>query len=186
MTNNAISLAPSERLRFRAPNADDLEFLFAMNQDPAVMEFMPGLMTLDQTRQQLERMIKHFTDHGFGTWIVSDGQTQERLGAVGLKNVDIDVAFVPAVEIAWRLPRPFWGRGYATEAAKRVLQFGFSTLNLDRLVGFTVPHNTRSIAVFERLGMRRNPEFDFQHPKIPEGHALRHHVFFETDRMSVR
>lgn len=182
MKSTPVELPPSARLSFRVPNADDLDFLFAMNQDPVMMEFMPGLMTLDQTRQQLERMTQHFADHGFGTWIVSNRQSQERIGAVGLKNVDIEVAFAPAVEIAWRLARSHWGHGYATEAARQALLVGFGAGGLERVVGFTVPRNTRSIAVFERLGMQRDPSFDFQHPKLPEGHPLRQHVFFEQNR----
>jgi ribosomal-protein-alanine N-acetyltransferase len=86
------------------------------------------------------------------------------------------------VEIGWRLARHAWGRGYATEAARRALQHGFEALGLEEIVSFTVPANLRSLAVMERLGMRRDPAGDFEHPRLPEGHRLRRHVLYRLSR----
>ncbi|HKY39967.1 MAG TPA: GNAT family N-acetyltransferase [Polyangiaceae bacterium] len=182
ISNNAGPLLETERLILRPPMVGDLDFLLGMNQDPIVMEFMPGLMSEDDTRRQLERMIQHFAEHGFGTWIAVLRAADTAVGAVGLKHVDLDVAFAPAVEIAWRLARANWGHGYATEAARQVMRFGFQQLHLERIVGFTVPRNQRSLAVFGRLGMEHDTSFDFEHPKLPPGHPLRSHVFYQMDR----
>jgi RimJ/RimL family protein N-acetyltransferase len=106
----------------------------------------------------------------------------EPLGFAGLKTVDFAAPFVATVEIAWRLARSHWGRGYATEAARAAVHFGFETLGLPELVGFTVPSNSRSIAMFQRLGMSRDPAFDFEHPKLAPAHPLRAHLFFRLTR----
>jgi RimJ/RimL family protein N-acetyltransferase len=78
------------------------------------------------------------------------------------------------VEVAWRLARPYWGHGYATEAARAALDYGFGQLGLREIVAVTVPANRRSRRVMERLGMTRIPEDDFDHPRLPEGRLKRH------------
>ena len=89
--------------------------------------------------------------------------------------------FTPCVEIGWRLAAPYWGRGYATEAARVAVAFGFTRAGLQEIVSFTVPANHRSIAVMERLGMRYDGEFE--HPKLAPGDPLRRHVLY---RLSLR
>ena len=88
---------------------------------------------------------------------------------VGLGTVPFEAHFTPAVEVAWRLARAYWGRGYATEAAPASLDHGFAELGLPEIVAFTVPANLRSRRVMERLGMTRRPQDDFDHPIVPEG-----------------
>jgi len=85
--------------------------------------------------------------------------------------------FTPAVEVAWRLDRAYWGRGYAAEAARASLDCGFGELGLDEIVALTVPANWRSRRVMERLGMTRTPEDDFDHPRVAAG-PLRQHVLY--------
>jgi len=91
--------------------------------------------------------------------------------------------FTPCVEIGWRLAREYWGRGYATEAARAALDFGFSRLGLEEIVSFTVPANLRSRSVMERLEMTHSPDDDFENPRIPQGHVLRHHVLYRKARV---
>jgi RimJ/RimL family protein N-acetyltransferase len=69
------------------------------------------------------------------------------------------------VEVGWRLAKPYWGLGYATEAAQSAIAFGFQQLHLIELVSFTAVANLKSRAVMERLGMRLDSEFD--HPQVP-------------------
>ena len=82
----------------------------------------------------------------------------------------------------WRLKRPSWGHGYATEGAGECLRFAFESLRLSEVVSFTVPANARSRAVMERLGMRHDAAGDFDHPRLPAGHPLRHHVLYRLTR----
>jgi RimJ/RimL family protein N-acetyltransferase len=84
----------------------------------------------------------------------------------------------PAVELGWRLARDAWGHGYATEAARASVRFGFEELGCDELVAFTAAGNVRSRAVMERLGMGHDAGGDFDHPRVPEGSPLRRHVLY--------
>lgn len=86
--------------------------------------------------------------------------------------------FTPCVEIGWRLARDVWGQGYATEAARAVLDHAFAALALDEVVSLTVLANLPSRAVMERIGMTRSPADDFDHPRLPPGHVLRRHVLY--------
>jgi ribosomal-protein-alanine N-acetyltransferase len=100
------------------------------------------------------------------------------IGYVGLSPVTFAAPFTPAVEIAWRLGRASWGCGYATEAAREVLRFAFEDLGLHEIVAFTVPANVRSRALMQRLGLRHDVQGDFEHPRLPAGHALRAHLLY--------
>jgi RimJ/RimL family protein N-acetyltransferase len=94
------------------------------------------------------------------------------VGMIGLQRFEGPEPIGACVEIGWRLPRAFWGRGYATEAARAWLGHGIGTLGLGEVVAFTEPENRRSLAVMERLGMRREPARDFVHPELPEAGPL--------------
>ena len=106
------------------------------------------------------------------------------LGFVGLSPVGADLPFAPAIEVAWRLQRSAWGQGYATEAAQCALAFAFEQLGFAEIVSFTAVANQRSAAVMSRLGMT----FDgtFEHPRLPEGHALQTHVLYRLRAPSNR
>ena len=106
------------------------------------------------------------------------------VGLVGLARPTFEAPFTPCVEVGWRLAREHWGRGYATEAAGVSFRFGFEQLGLDEIVSFTVPHNVRSRAVMERIGMTRSPEEDFDHPVLADGDKLRRHVLYRIRRAS--
>jgi ribosomal-protein-alanine N-acetyltransferase len=119
----------------------------------------------------------HWHEYGFGEWVVEIPGEASFIGAVGLEHVGYDAHFTPAVEVAWRLARPYWGRGYATESARAALDYGFEQLGLDEIVALTVPANWRSRQVMERLRMTRAPEDDFDHPNLPDG-PLKRHVLY--------
>ena len=89
--------------------------------------------------------------------------------------------FTPCVEVGWRLSFEHWGQGYATEAARLALRYGFKTLSVAEIVSFTSETNHRSRAVMERLGMRRDPADDFNYPRLPEGHPLQRHVLYRIN-----
>jgi RimJ/RimL family protein N-acetyltransferase len=103
-------------------------------------------------------------------------------GFVGLSVPGFEAQFTPCVEIGWRLDAAYWNRGYASEAARAALEFGFASLHLEEVVSFTVPGNVRSRRVMEKLGMTHSPDDDFDHPALPEGHALRRHVLYRLAR----
>lgn len=157
-----------------------------MNADPLTMRFMPGMLSRAETETLIERFEAHHVAHGFGVWAIEVPGVASLVGYTGLQRVSFDAPFAPAVEIGWRLSPRFWGHGYATEAALEALRIGFAELNLDQIVSFTVPANTASRAVMERIGMQRDDGGDFDHPRLPRGHALRRHVLYRLGQEAWR
>lgn len=172
----------SERLLLRRWRASDAEALAALNVDPQVVEFLPGPLTRAQSDALLLRLEQHFDKHGFGLWAVELPGQVPLIGWVGLLVPRFETAFTPCVEVGWRLFPAFWGQGYATEGARLALRYGFETLGLPEILSFTVPANLRSRRVMERLGMCHDEAGAFEHPLMPEGHALRPHVLYRLSR----
>ncbi len=167
----------TERLLLRPWRDDDLAAFATMSADPAVMEFLRPLPDLAACEAWAMRAWAHWDEHGFGQWVVEVPGDAAFIGVVGLARISYEAHFTPAVEVAWRLARPYWGRGYASEAARAALNYGFGVLGLEQIVAVTVPANWRSRRVMERLGMTRDPADDFDHPNLPEG-PLRRHVLY--------
>ena len=132
------------------------------------------------------RVRAHWEEHGFGQWVVEIPGAASFIGVVGLGVVSFEAPFTPAVDVAWRLARDYWGRGYAIEAARASLAYGFGKLGLAEIVALTVPANWRSRRVMERLGMTRSAEDDFDHSRLPPGHPLRRHVLYRLGRPALR
>ena len=173
----AIALRTSQ-LVLRPWRDEDIADFAEMSADPVVMEYLLPLSERGLSADTwVARKRAHWEEHGFGQWVVELPGEASFIGVVGLETVSYDAHFTPAVEVAWRLVRAYWGRGYATEAAKAALDYGFGEVGLGEIVALTVPANQRSCRVMERLGMTRSPQDDFDHPRLPEG-PLRRHVLY--------
>ncbi len=173
----------TERLLLRRWRLEDLGPFAALNADPAVMEFMPATLSAAESAALIERIQAGFEADGFGLWALELPGEASCIGFAGLARVDFNVCFASAVEVGWRLARPFWGRGLATEGASAALAFGFEQCGLPQVVSFTAEGNRRSRAVMERLGMHHDPGEDFDHPLLAEGDPLRRHVLYRLDRV---
>ena len=156
-----------------------------MNANPDVMEYFPAVLSREESDRLADRIEEHFVTHGFGPWALEIPGVASFAGFVGLSVPPFEAPFTPCVEIGWRLARAYWGHGYVTEAARAALNFGFDELSLQEIVSFTVPANTRSRRVMERLGMVRDPLEDFAHPLVPEGHPLRPHVLYRKAKKAL-
>jgi RimJ/RimL family protein N-acetyltransferase len=173
----------TERLILRRWTDADRSALAEMNADPEVMKHLyPGALSRAETDAMVDRIQEHFAARGFGFWALEVPGIVPFAGFVGLAVPRFTAPFTPCVEVGWRIARAQWGQGYATEAARTALAFGFDELGLDEIVAFTVPANTRSRRVMEKLGMTRDPHDDFEHPFLPEGHPLRAHVLYRKSR----
>ena len=178
---SSVAQLRGERVLLRGWSEADLAPFAELNADPRVMEHFPALLSRAESDAFVrDRIVPQFAELGFGLWAVEVQGGAPFVGYVGLLVHTFDADFTPCVEIGWRLAYPHWGKGYATEAARLVLAFGFAEADLEEIVSFTVPANRRSIAVMERLGMTYAGEFD--HPRLPEGHALRRHVLYRLSR----
>jgi RimJ/RimL family protein N-acetyltransferase len=170
------------RLLLRRWQPDDVVPFCQMNSAPKVMEFFPASLSEAESLSAIERMKQHFELHGFGMWAVEIPGIAPFIGSIGLRRTPWAAPFTPCVEVGWRLAAGYWGQGYALEAAHASLDFAFQWLNLDEVVAFTVPANRRSRSVMERLGMTYDPNGDFDHPMVPEGHALKRHILYRISR----
>jgi RimJ/RimL family protein N-acetyltransferase len=174
----------TSRLILREWQDQDLNEFAHINQDPKVLEYLPAPLSIQETAAWIDRIKKHFIENGFGLWAAKIKETGELIGYVGLSIPSFDAHFTPCVEIGWRLASKHWAKGYATEAAKKVLEIGFAELGLKEIVSFTVPANMRSIRVMEKIGMSRDLSGDFYHPKLPRDDALALHVLYRK-KLSV-
>ena len=158
---------------------EDLDPLFAINGDAQAMRFFANVQDRAESDAWGRRIAENFADRGYGFWVL-DLPGEGMAGVVGLQPVFFDAWFTPAVEIGWRIAPRFQRRGLAEEAARIALAHGFGPAGLPRIIAFTPPANEPSWRLMEKLGMRRAGEFD--HPRLPEGHALRRQLLYALDR----
>ncbi len=176
-------LLTTHRLILRRWRESDRQPFADLNADPRVMEFMPGALSPGASNELLDRIERHFEQHGFGLFAAELRETGAFLGFVGLSVPVFEAPFMPSVETGWRLAFDHWGKGLATEAALEVARHAFETVGLREIVSFTVPANIRSRRVMEKIGMRRNTADDFDHPGLPLEHSLRRHVLYRLARV---
>ncbi len=170
----------TSRLVLRPWEDRDREPFRRMNADPRVMEYFAAPLLPAESDAMIQRIQSHMDRHGFGFFAAALRDTGELIGMVGMSHVPFEAHFTPCVEIGWRIAAAYWNRGFATEGARECLRYAREVLALAEVVAFTVPGNLRSRRVMEKLGMTRNPEDDFEHPRLPEGHPLRRHVLYRT------
>ena len=165
------------RLLLRQWRHDDLEPFAELNADPEAMRYFPARRTREQSDELAAHAERGIAERGWGLWAVEVVDSACFIGFVGLAEPRFEAHFTPAVEVGWRLRREAWGNGYATEAARAAVAFGFEELALDEIVSFTSVVNERSRRVMERLGMTHDPADDFDHPNVEDG-WLRRHVLY--------
>ena len=171
------------RLLLRTWRDSDREPFAAMNADPEVMRWFPSTHTREQSDTGVDRFLAHHDRHGWTAWALevvdSDRGASDFVGFLGLVEPTFAPPFAhadPCVEIGYRIARPWWGMGLATEAGRAALDFAFGTARLDEVVSFTVPPNLRSQAVMQRLGMRYDGVF--QHPRATDDEWWGPHVLY--------
>lgn len=161
---------------------EDTDPFFLLNQNPRVLEFLPGPISRQHVLTFIQKTTRQLQEKSFTLWATELKETGQFIGFIGLNDVDFIAPFAPAVEIGWRLDSSFWGQGYATEGASAALEYGLHTLGLSEIVTFTVPENRRSIRVMEKIGFLRDLEGDFNHPKLDPNHRLAWHVLYRTSK----
>ncbi len=173
-----MRILETKRLILRTWEACDIDTMFAVDCDPKVREYLPGVATLEATAINIQRFIKHQQDLGYSLYAVELKSTYEMIGFLGLMTPSFDAHFTPAIEIGWRLASSHWNQGYATEGAKAVLLYAFTELGLDEVVSFTAVNNIASRKVMEKIGLKHNSTDDFDHPKLANDSPLLRHVLY--------
>jgi ribosomal-protein-alanine N-acetyltransferase len=168
------------RLLLRGWKESDLPDFRAMNRDPQVMRYFTKPLTEEETDAFYLRIQEEFRELGYSLYAAETKAEGEFIGFVGFHMATFAASFTPCIEIGWRLKRAAWGQGFATEAAKACLDFGFGTLGIDRVYSFTSKVNRKSESVMQRIGMEKAMEF--MHPNIGPDSPLCAHVLYRTDR----
>ena len=148
MSSDAPALT-TQRLVLRPWRDGDVPAFAALNADARVMEFFPKRLEREESDAHAAAIRQRMEQRGFGLWAVEVPGVAEFIGFVGLSVPSFESHFTPCVEVGWRLAFEHWGRGYATEAARASLAFGFERLGLEEIVSLTVPANVRSRHVME-------------------------------------
>ena len=142
---------PTQRLSFRLLNLEDIGNLQVVFTDPVAMRHYPGLKGIEETRDDIERCIASYARHGHGFWAVCLRESGQFIGRCGILHQELRAK--PDKEIAYAFQRRFWGRGYATEAARAVKEAAFQLFDFPYVVSFIAPENEPSIKVALRVGM---------------------------------
>jgi 3-dehydroquinate dehydratase/shikimate dehydrogenase len=172
----------TERLILRQWRQSDWEPFAALNADPRVREYFLGVLTRQESDQEIVELSHHIDTRGWGFWAVSLRETDEFIGCIGLDEVYFKMSFSPAIDIGWRLSFNHWGKGYATEGTLAALQYGFNTLGLKEIVAYTAEQNYRSRHVMEKVGMQYDLHGDFDHPDFPDDHKHKRHVLYRCKK----
>jgi len=162
-------------------DADRVPF-HAMGNDPEVMRYLGPPMAREAVDAAVDRQnaLLDELDHCF--WAIERRVDGAFLGFCGLKPGPAGTPISGDIEIGWRLRRDAWGQGYAREAARASLDWGWANLEVPEIVAITVPANTPSWGLMERLGMTRDSAGDFDHPALADGNPLRRHLTYRIAR----
>lgn len=174
----------TERLILRRWREEDRPLYAHLNADAHVMRFFPKTRSREESDTEARWLDERFDLDAFGPWAVEAPGVAPFIGFVGCWRIVRELPFTPAVEIGWRLDQPYWGKGYAVEAAQASLRDVFARTNLTEIVAYTAERNEPSRRVMEKLGMAYDPAADFDHPAVPDHHPLRRHVLYRISRQA--
>ena len=169
------------RVLLRSWQDSDKEPWIALNADSENLRYFPRTYTSEESQASFQRFRELLDTNPFGLWAAEEKTSGEFMGFVGLARQELPgVSFMPCHEIGWRLDKKYWGKGYATEAATTVLEFGLKDLALPIIYSYTAVQNLPSINVMRKIGLQERPELTFEHPKIPDGNPVKTHLVYST------
>lgn len=170
----------SERLFFRNWEDSDKDAYIRLVSDSKIMEFFPKPLCESEAIGEMYYLDDKLTEKGYGIWAVGLLSNNQIIGRIGLKDVDFEAFFAPSIEIGWRLLPEFWGQGYASEAAKRIIEWAIKEKKICKeIVSFAVKDNINSQKVMQSIGMSYQGEF--LHPFVDAHHPLSRHILYKTN-----
>lgn len=154
----AHHILQTDRLIIREFSLEDAQGFYEMNLEPAVLQYTGDrpFTTVEEARVFIQSY-NHYQEYGYGRWTLIHRSSEQYLGFCGFKyhpdSAEVDLGF--------RIPLPFWGQGFATEAAQGCLAYGLAQLGFSRVIGRVAQANKASIRVLEKVGMQYVQSFDF-------------------------
>ena len=170
-------LFKSERLGFRNWVNEDLIEFAKINANPEVMEHFPKPLTQQETAEFIVRLQDHYKKYRYNYFAVEIIASGEFIGFIGLTHQNYKTEFTPATDIGWRLKKSAWGKGYATEGAKRCLELAFNDLKLKKIIATCTLNNTKSEHVMRKIGLVKKGRF--KHPKLSNYPKLETCLWYE-------
>jgi RimJ/RimL family protein N-acetyltransferase len=155
-----MKILETESLYLREYKGSDLESLAGIYSDEEVMKYIGrgGIVSIEQTQKGIDGWRnKYYPDWGFGIWALIEKENDLLIGHCGFNILKEN----SEVEIAYLLAKEYWGKGYATEISRAAPDYGFTDLNLSRIVALAYPENIASINVIHKLGMKLDGEEEF-------------------------
>lgn len=169
----------SERLGFRNWNLTDIDPLHEINSDEKVMEFFPTIPTKKQTTEFVERMKKQFENKGFCYFAVDKLEDSEFIGFIGLSAQTYEADFTPSIDIGWRIKSSEWNKGYATEGAKKCLEYALNILKLEKVYSIAPKVNIKSEHIMAKIGMKK--QYEFEHSLLTNFKHLKTCVLYKNE-----
>ena len=158
------ALVETERLILREILPEDEAAFFELDSDPEVHQYLGKrpVQNIEQIRIVINYIREQYKENGIGRWAVVTKSDNAFIGWAGLKLFTDEVnGHIDFYELGYRFMKKHWGKGYATEAAKAIVKYGFEELELDEIYGMTDPQNETSKKVLEKVGLKYIETFDF-------------------------
>lgn len=169
----------SERLGFRNWNLTDIDPMQEINSDEKVMEFFPNILTREKTVEFIARMKNQFEDKGFCYFAVDKLENNEFIGFIGLSEQTYEADFTPCVDIGWRIKSREWNKGFATEGAKKCLDYALNDLKIEDIYSIAPKINTKSEHIMIKIGLKK--QYEFEHSLLPNNSLLKTCVLYKTE-----
>ena len=173
----------SYRLGFRNWKDSDLEELAKINLDKEVMEFFPSRLTKEGSSQFIFGQQMNYNENGFCYFAVEIIKSGEFIGFIGITEQIFESDFTPAIDIGWRLKTSAWEKGYATEGAKKCLEFAFNEIKLTSIIATCPKVNSKSENIMKKIGMKFIEEFE--HPLLLNDDILKNCLLYKIENESV-
>ena len=167
----------SKRLGFRNWKNSDFTKMAEINSDKEVMKFFPKIPSETETIAFIKRMQQQFTEKRFCYFAVDTLKNNEFIGFIGLSEQNYKSDFTPCVDIGWRLNQKYWNKGFATEGAKKCLEYAFTILKLTEVYAVAPKINTISENVMKKIGLKKVKTFE--HPLLLEFKNLKDCVLYK-------
>ncbi len=163
-----VTVLTTERLVLRQIAPGDIDLHMQHLNTPAVMGHLGGVMPRARIAEKHARTADLWAQSGFGFMMLWERDGGELVGHCGMKRVDHPLAPNPGDhEIGWLVREDRWRKGYALEAMRAVVDWGFASIGAEHIVALTCEANVPSWRLMEKLGMARRPDLDFTDPAMP-------------------